>query len=146
MAAGRDLGVGMIAGAQGDDLLFPKATSAASPLLKTAAGAAVVAAAQWPKAGMTAMETAAQCMMPAAAFLLLTTGRMPALPPMAVAPAPEMRVTTIMLSLLIIRKGNMPQSARNWKDILNGNFCQNLVMLVNVVLLVNYFMFGAPYL
>jgi hypothetical protein len=109
MTAGRDLGVRMIAGAQGGDLLFPKAASAASPLLRTTA----VAAAQWPRAGMTAMETAAQGVMPAAALLLLTAGRMTAPPQTVEAPAPEMKITIMLVTIvggvspLIIRRGGI---------------------------------------
>lgn len=117
MTAGRDQGVVMIAGAQGDDPLFPRAASAASPLLRITAAAA--AAAQWRRGGTTATETAVQGMMPAAALLLLSVGRMLALPPTAAVPAPEMEITTIMLvaiiggvSLLTIKRG-MPQLVRN---------------------------------
>jgi hypothetical protein len=119
MTAGRDLGAGMTAGAQGHGPLFPRPVSSASPLLTTTVAAA--AAAQWPKSGMTVMGTAAQGVMLAAAQgvmlatarHLLTTGRMPALPPTVVVPAPEMRIPTIMLititggvmSLLTVRRG-----------------------------------------
>lgn len=111
MTAGRDLGAGMTAGAQGHGPQLPRPASTAFPLLRTAA--AVAAAAQWPKAGMTAMGTVAQgVMLLAAARLLWTPGRMLALPPMVVAPAPEMWIPTIMpviitggVSLLTVRRG-----------------------------------------
>lgn len=102
MTAGRDLGAGMTAGAQGHGPQLPRPASTAFPLLRTAAAAA--AAAQWPKAaGMIAMGTVAQdVMLLAAAHLLRAPGRMLALPPMVVAPAPapEMWIPTIMLVII----------------------------------------------